>query len=745
MPEREWREFMAAGFSEPVSGMIFRSAHPPCCGVPIGGIGTGCLDIDTRGVIGFCNIFQNYPRQAMLFQPFLGLAIRDRTWVLASDSVIQGDTMKGCIEPGVDPRHPNIVWARNIRKSVNVQPAEEIHYWGHYPVVDMEYETNSPVSIGLRAWAPFIPGDANDSNIPGAVFQVHLRNRTASQQQGSLAFSFPGPTKEEAGSECFARRKIKSSWSGVQVSTEKLNYVIGVLGEESVRLGGSLDSSAYAWERFSKTLPKEELSLSGSTVAVDFTLAPREARTLRFVLTWFVPRWGVTKSKYTRMYARRYADSVEVADDLSRRHEHLLRRVLAWQQVIFMSHELPVWLRDMLVNTLATITEDSYWAQPVFPLEWAGECGLFGMMESPRFAPQIECIPCSWYGNLPIVYFFPELAHSTLKGYKQYQAENGAPPFVFGPMEEMWAPTHAYQDQICLNGVCFVDMVDRMWQRTGDDILLHEFYQAVKKSTFLTAVMGETPASVISFPRGEHQTEWWEGWPWTGMATHAGGLHLSNMMIAERMARHMGDKSFADQCAAWLTEGRNAIEENMWVGRSYLLYWNPNNGEKSDKIMANQLDAEWANALHGLPGVFLPDRVKTVLATVEQTCLVWSGAVSFASFDTGPELTSYGIFPPEILILAMTYIYNRQQDVGLEIARRLMENLVRLQGHGWDMPNQIRANGGQRQAGTDYYQNMILWALPAALARQDINQFCKPGGLVDRIIQSGRRKAMQRE
>ena len=60
-----------------------------------------------------------------------------------------------------------------------VKSVKEIHYWGHFPVADLEFETDAPVSVGLRAWAPFIPGDTITSNTPGAVFEVHLRNTSA--------------------------------------------------------------------------------------------------------------------------------------------------------------------------------------------------------------------------------------------------------------------------------------------------------------------------------------------------------------------------------------------------------------------------------------------------------------------------------------------------------------------------------------------------------------------------------------
>ena len=45
-----WRQFRASGFSNPVCGVVYRSDAVPCCGVPLGGIGTGCIDPDPRGV-----------------------------------------------------------------------------------------------------------------------------------------------------------------------------------------------------------------------------------------------------------------------------------------------------------------------------------------------------------------------------------------------------------------------------------------------------------------------------------------------------------------------------------------------------------------------------------------------------------------------------------------------------------------------------------------------------------------------
>src|SRR5262245_28501725 len=45
----EWVDFRSEGFSAPVIGVIHRREYPALCGVPLGGYGTGCLDLETSG------------------------------------------------------------------------------------------------------------------------------------------------------------------------------------------------------------------------------------------------------------------------------------------------------------------------------------------------------------------------------------------------------------------------------------------------------------------------------------------------------------------------------------------------------------------------------------------------------------------------------------------------------------------------------------------------------------------------
>lgn len=721
--------------------------------MPLGVIDTGCLDIEADGSLGYCTVFNSLmPRRGPIHLPFLGLSVGLQTWVLTTrhltwrDDVTWNDLYHGRSYPGV-------------------KTATEIHCWGHYPVADFEFITGAPVSVGLRAWSPFLPADVKASNTPGAVFEVRLRNVSDKPQKGALAFNFPGPTEGEAGTTRFRRKEVQGAFQGLTVTSKQASYALGVAGSETVRLGGELGMDGEAWATIEHQLPFAAHQ-AGSSMAVDFSIEPGQERVIRLILAWFAPVWmgGGTMtaggSAYTHMYARRYRSVLDVARWLARHHLSLLARILAWQQTVYADPDLPGWLGDALINVLHLITETSVWGQAKPPIgEWCRpEDGVFGMNESPRWCPQIECIPCSFYGNLPIVYFFPELALSTLRAYKAYQYPNGAAPWVFGgvttrskPYEmALPSPGYAKKPQTTLDGPCYVDMVDRMWQRTGDDSLLREFYESVKKNTAFTMNLrpGSGAEGIVSMPAGNEANDWFEMCDLFGIVPHIGGAHLAQLRMARRMAETLGDTEFAQQCQDWLEQGSTALEERAWAGTHYMLFNELETGKRSDIVMGYQLDGEWMALSHGLPGVFRPDRVETTLDTLRRTNAAMSdfGAVTFCkpgaralgTEDWNPGYWgAHGVHPPGTFMLAMLYLYRGQGEFGLDLARRTVQEIVR-RGWYWDWPVVIDGSPGPR-IGSDYYQNLMLWSLPAALKGESLAGPCQAGGLVSRLLEAAKK------
>jgi uncharacterized protein (DUF608 family) len=219
--------------------------------------------------------------------------------------------------------------------------------------------------------------------------------------------------------------------------------------------------------------------------------------------------------------------------------------------------------------------------------------------------------------------------------------------------------------------------------------------------------------------------------------------------MVERMAEAVGDRDYAAQCRDWLAEGSRAMEAELWSGSYYLNYYDKETGKRSDDVMGYQLDGEWTARYHGLPGVFQAGRVSTTLDTIRRCNVALTpdiGAANFTRPDGSPlphdsKVAAYGqyaMFCPELVLLGMTYIYAGEADFGLELVRKHWQNLCLQQGHIWDLPNMVRGDNGARTFGSDYYQNMMLWALPAALAGQDLAASCAPGSLIGRLLSAGK-------
>jgi uncharacterized protein (DUF608 family) len=936
LPGRDWVQFRAAGFTDPVCGVIYRRNDPLTNGMALGGVDTGCIDVESNGLLGYCTIFNSHvPRRGPIHLPFLALAVGGKTWALccppgdgavgevlsrhvsnwlpgdlgadqpawksregdvpgwfksqgrgkwdlpagrvgchtattlrwtspiageiqiegglwqarnfgrdqhwelvrnatslasgtlhwgpssakplsiAPDSggntgltlrVDEGDAIELCLGEsssgdfvGVDltirtasgdqvwdlakdwsdNHNPNGPWTYDFHRGARfamgslplreagVGTASEIHYWGHYPVLDMEFELDAPVGVGLRAWSPFLPGSVVDSMLPGIVFEMHLRNESGTPQTGTVGLTFPGPSPAEAGSKAFTRRETSEPFRGVSVQGEKASYALSVLGQEHLRLGGELGTDRTAWANFGRTLPGESAQQPGACAAVDFSLRSGETKIVRFVLTWHAPTWkggGVNVSTsgntFKHMYAKHYPDATKAAAALAQWHQSLLRRTLAWQQVIYTDQKLPLWLRDSLINILYCITEDGLWAQrDETLLPWVTEeDGLFGLIECPRCCPQIECIPCSFYGSQPLVYFFPELQLSTMRGYKHYQGDDGRPAWIFGPTAEMAAPNYT-QYQASTNGISLAAVIHRflLCRDTPDGEIAKEFYPVIKKTMEYNVNLGikgnpnySLGEQVIAMPNVEGNLEWFETQEpgWTGIAAHIGILRLAQLGISEHLAKQAGDAAFAQQCAEWNHLASDALEKCLWDPRGYYLNWyEPASGKKSELIFGYQLDGEWVLDHHGLKSPLPVDRVRTVLNTIRKANVAVTkfGAVNYVEPDGAVAnpggYGSYSYFPPEALMLAMNYIYEGQREFGVELARKVWHNFFCKQGYTWDVPNIMRGDSdtGERTFGSDYYQDMMLWSLPAALDGKDFSAPTRPGGLVDRILKAASR------
>ncbi|MHB1421556.1 MAG: GH116 family glycosyl-hydrolase [Bacillota bacterium] len=188
-------------------------------------------------------------------------------------------------------------WAKNQytppeMKLEGTEAIDDIEYWGHYPIVDMEYKADMPVSVGMRAFTPFIPGDEDVSMLPAAMFEIYLRNTGNEEQQGTVAFSFAGPEKYEFRPDESGIKSVTVNGSGLWGIGYESKYTSYILTcTEECRTGGGLYNDGPAWAAIDNSLPENSETNYGASCAVDYKLLPGENRSIRFILSWYSPYW----------------------------------------------------------------------------------------------------------------------------------------------------------------------------------------------------------------------------------------------------------------------------------------------------------------------------------------------------------------------------------------------------------------------------------------------------------------------
>jgi len=718
-------------------------------GMPLGAIGTGFISLGTDGTLDYvstifnaflerfnaADIFskaENFPTNLMLRRhipsfrlPFLGIAVAGKTRVLSLQTV------------------------------KDLQEVNDIAYWGHYPVADLEYDMDSPVSVGLRAWTPFLPGNAVESNTPGALFEVELRNITENPQQGTLVFNFYGAREVDVGVPAFGdsavqyqRQPVKGKFRGVTVRTVRkedyeYGYALGVVGRERIRLGGSLgggnlEAEGNAWDSISTALPEPCPTHGGSSVAVDFSLRPGSRKKVRFILAWYAPFWkSEAGTRYVHMYHARFNSALEVAQLLAEEHASLLKRVLAWQQVVYAEKRIPGWLQDALINVLAIDTQNSFWEKSINPDHWWGDEGLFSTNESLTSCPVQSAIAGDWIGQWSVNLLFPGLSRNYLRPFKYHQRDSGEVPFAIGSQTHLESPGFAFQ--VPMNSQYYVHMIDRLWQCTGDDNVLREYYPSTKAAVNFIRMLDKDGDGLLE-TQGTF-SQYYDNWEMAGVATHVAGFWLATQEIAERMAKKMGDEAFARDCRAWIERGKKTLEENLWneEAGSYLQFRATKAERTSKAVISDQLIGEWFARVHGLLGIFSPERVRKVLATLERLNVaatphgIQNSVPMNDAWDKSAIVPSYSTLVPAMLMIYSGDSHFR--ELGLEIVRRTWHNMVIEQQMTWDMPCMLHADG-TRSYGLEYHHNTMLWTFPMAVLGQDIQSISSPDGFVHRIIQA---------
>jgi uncharacterized protein (DUF608 family) len=574
----------------------------------------------------------------------------------------------------------------------------KVWYLGHYPVADLQAVFEElPLEVGVRSFSAYIVGDAAVSNTPLALFDLELRNTSNQPLPLKLLLKFPAAP---AGAEVVVR------------------------GE-----GISSDAAGKG------------------THSVEVTVPSQGQKRVAFVVAWYAPIWrdSSTEPRYNR-YSQRFRSAGEVAEFGHRNRQVLLERVLAWQGEVYRSAN-PPWLQDALVQGLYNHAMNSVWIARTRHDDWWGEDGWFVLNHTHRAGPLVEPLPCRHQGHFPLLFFFPDLEATTMDAFRHYQVSNGEIPFCFGMRTSMRDPQFECQHPV--NSGHYAQMVHRLFLRTGNKGQLMGFYDSAKRAIRYQYTLDNDNSGLVNEqphdPPGEawSANQMYDSWPWQGVSSYVAGTWLATLQTGKRLAELAGDHDFAAECSERLARANQSFEQRLWNGSYYNLWSNKEAGTSNSTCLNNQLIGEWCSRVAGLGGALPPDHVGKALDAIEKLNMaatsygLMDGVTSDGKpYDTGfrPTLDfGINIFVCENLCAAMTFMYHKRNDVGLEIARRLYQTAAIKTRCPWKQSHILHGDSGMPIWGEDFYSNLIVWALPMALQQMSVEEFTN-SGLVKNMI-----------
>jgi uncharacterized protein (DUF608 family) len=651
--------------------VIYAGAHLEG-GLPLGGLGTGYFTLEGTGKVGHVSIYNDIVPPRNDFRDWLVVIARGRELPLSSANIT---------------------------------------YCGHFPIADLVADfPQSDLSVGIRAFSPFIPGNSGASNVPAALFEIELTNAGSSPVDARFRIEPPRPPVDGPAAVAVRGQRAGSSASLFGPPENTWAHVTS----ETIKLGAG------------------------------------ESQRIRVAIGWYLPDWrDSSREPHVHRYGQRFDSAAAVAESALATFDATLSAIVGWQSTIYTS-DYPDWVQDWLVQSLYSLTKNTVWIAKTRKDEWWGADGWFTHNESHTGCPITETMVCRMHGHFPVLFFFPELEATTLDAFRHFQISDGEIPFSYGMHTSMRDPRYHCQHPI--NSGQYTQMIYRQFLRTGDRDQLAAFYPSAKAAIRYQYTLDDDDDGLVNdqahLKPGEHwpANQFYDVWPWWGTSAYVAGTWLATLAAGKALAAEMSDSAFADEVSSWYDRGLVSYEEKLWNGEYYRLWNDPEHDRLSEVSLGNQLMAQWCVKITGLPDVLPAERIQSALGAVERLNVAATrfGLVNGVTpdgerFDAGHGVVWEGndhakqTFVGEGLCASMTQIYHGRAELGTEIARRIYEAVVVVSRTPWKQYCLFDSATGLPVWGQDYYSNMAVWALPMALSNVDIHEFCGEGSLIARM------------
>ncbi len=568
--------------------------------LPVGGIGTGTIQIDGRAVRTVWQIF-NTRHQSAPPHSFFAARIR------ADDGKV---ILRAMQTEAVGP-FPLLAALR---------------FRGEYPIGRYTFDDPAlPVVLTLETFNPLIPLNVRDSSIPCAMYRLAARRRAGvgpvevaflAAQQNAVGFTGEGAV---VGRSCCGygdnRNEIVAERGAVALHlTTERDRRAEEFGDLALLVRDGEATATASWSSLESLAedfggdgrldgpqtagPSPAGETLDGAVATAMRLDDERERAVEFVLTWHFPnaRHGDSGWRTSgNMYANTFTDALDVARAVHTRWAALESGTRGFVRSFYESN-LPRWLLDRIVSQVAVLRSPTcFWGQDGYFGGWEG-CG----------AKAGCCLGnCShvWHYAQAHARLFPAIARQMRRQEFRCQHADGGVPhrqsFEFEPATdgEYGAILGAYREHLL--------SADRSW--------LIEIWPRVRRAMDHAIATWDADGDGVLAGRQWNTLDEAVG----GSTSWLGSLYLASLAACERMAALMGDAALAARYRTIRESGMAKQDATLFNGEYYIQI--PDKELRKDYLTGCHIDQVlgqwWAHQL-GLGWLYPREHVRTALAAL---------------------------------------------------------------------------------------------------------------------------------
>lgn len=275
---------------------VYRGEYLNRVAFPIGGIGAGMFCLEGTGAISHMSV-RNRPD--IYNEPCMFAAISVKG-VENGAKVLEGPVpgWKKFGEPGAGNGASGT--------SYGLPRFEYADFQARFPFGEIHLkDTDIPMEVSVTGWSPFIPTDADNSSLPVGAIEYTFKNNGNKKVESVFSYNsknFMVPARKSGAINEINKGFVLSFNSPQNGPQGNGDFAIFTDDPETVVdycwfRGGWFDSMTLAWKTIEngemKSNPPVEEGAPGASLFVPVNLAPGEYKTVRLMMSWYVPETGL--------------------------------------------------------------------------------------------------------------------------------------------------------------------------------------------------------------------------------------------------------------------------------------------------------------------------------------------------------------------------------------------------------------------------------------------------------------------